>query len=148
MPLQPQDIAASYPLPAYNFRVTVDGEGFAFAEVSGLAVERETVTYRHGLSNWEGERIVRFAHDKFQPVIFKRGARRNNALLYDWLEAQEPKPVEVSLCDEQGLPVLTWRILRALPVKLSAPTFDAAGNEVAVETLEVMASGVTLERRT
>ncbi len=46
---------ASYPLPAYNFRVTVDTESASFTEVVGLAIEYETVTYRHGFSRWQGK---------------------------------------------------------------------------------------------
>ena len=38
-------IAANYPLPAYNYRVTIDGIVVSFAEVSGLSVEYEPVTY-------------------------------------------------------------------------------------------------------
>ena len=32
-----------------------------------------------------------------------------------------------------------------MPVKLEAPTFDAASGEVAIETLEVMAAPVSVE---
>ena len=45
----------AYPLAAYNYRVTVAGTTMSFSEVSGLAVEYEKVTYRHGLSFREGE---------------------------------------------------------------------------------------------
>ncbi len=47
-------IKSSYPLPAYNYRVTVlrDGEALvlSFAEVSGLSLQYDPVTYKHGLS--------------------------------------------------------------------------------------------------
>lgn len=136
---------AAYPLPAYGFRVDIDGETLGFAEVSGLEIEHETLTYRHGLSAWEGERITRFRPDRYQPVTFRRGVRRGGARLYDWLLSPAPKAVEVSLCDEQGVAVVTWRIRKALPVKLSAPGFDANANEVAIESLEVMAAGVSID---
>lgn len=137
--------APAYPLPVYNFRVTIDGESVGFAEVSGLQVEHQTVTYRHGFSDWEGEQIARFRNDKFQPVTFKRGTRQGAQILEAWLRDQDPKPVEVSLCDQQGIPVVTWRIRRAVPIKLTAPAFNASGNEVAIESLEVMAAGITVE---
>jgi phage tail-like protein len=52
--------------------------------------------------------------------------------------------MEISLCDGQGKPVLAWRIAKALAVKLTASAFSAAGNEVAIETLEVKAAGIAI----
>ena len=37
------------------------------------------------------------------------------------------------------------KIASALPVKLNAPTFDANANEVAIDSLEIMASDISLE---
>jgi phage tail-like protein len=54
--------------------------------------------------------------------------------------------MEVHLCGAQG-PVLTWQIAKAMPVKLSASSFDAKTNEVAIETLEVRAAGIAVRRR-
>ena len=49
---------AKYPLAAYNFRVTVGGSAMSFTEVSGLVREYQTLTYKQGLSYWEGEAIT------------------------------------------------------------------------------------------
>ena len=138
---------AGYPLPAYNFRVTVDGAAMSFAEVSGIHVERESVTYRHGFSFWEGEGIKTYRYDKFVPVTLKKGTVKGFSELYDWINEQQTRPrmVEVSLCDEEGRPLVTWRIRKAVPVKLEAPTFDAKTNEVSVESLELMVRGITIE---
>ena len=54
------DQKARYPLPVYNFRVTIDGTSMSFSEVSGINLEYDTVTYRHGLSFWEGEGIQKY----------------------------------------------------------------------------------------
>src|SRR5438045_132783 len=40
---------ASYPLPAYNFRVTVDAASASFPEATSLVVAYEHITYRHGV---------------------------------------------------------------------------------------------------
>ncbi len=53
--------------------------------------------------------------------------------------------MEVTLCDEQGQPVVSWRVGKAIPVKLEAPTFDAGANEVAVESLEVLGRNISVE---
>lgn len=144
---QTKDVARrDYPLPAYNFRVTVDGTAIAFAEVSGISVDHEAVTYRHGLSFSEGEEIETFYFDSFIPVTLKRGVVLGSRplALYEWLKNEEVRGLEVSLCDETGTPLLAWRIRRAVPVKLEAPSFDAKTNEVSIESLELKARGISL----
>lgn len=145
MALSPAAQATSYPLAAYNFRVTVGDVAMGFAEVTGLVREFETLSYRHGLSAFEGEDIVRFRLDKYQPVTLRRGVVKGLPQLRDWLESGDKRPLGVSLCDERGDPVVTWRIQKALPTKLEAPSLQAAGNEAAVETLTLMAAGITVE---
>ena len=136
----------SYPLPVYNFRVTVDGVAMSFAEVSGIQVEYDSVTYRHGLSFLDGERISTFYFDAFIPVTLKRGTVLNERLLwlYKWMQQRESRRLEVSLCDEEGTPVFSWVIAVAVPIKLEAPTFDAKSQEVAIESLELKARGISV----
>ena len=135
-----------YPLPVYNFRVTIEAVVMSFAEVSGITLAYETVTYRHGLSFLEGEQIKKFYFEKYETVTFKKGTVKGMKDLYDWVrqEGQDTKMIEVSLCDENGEPVVSWRIGKAVPVKLQAPTFDANSNDVSIESLEVLAAGITL----
>src|SRR5215475_12227557 len=93
---------ASYPLPAYNFRVTVDAESASFTEATGLAVEYETITYRHGFSRWQGEDVARIPKLGHSTVTLKKGTLAGNTFLADWL-TQDPataKAVAISLCDE------------------------------------------------
>lgn len=137
--------SANYPLMAYNFRVTVDGESMSFAEVSGLHREHETVTYVHGMSFWEGQEIAKFRYDKYVSITMKKGTVKGATALYDWLESQDKSSMDVSLCDAQGTPVLSWHIAKAIAVKLDAPTFDANSNEVSIESLEVKASGISVK---
>jgi phage tail-like protein len=137
---------AAYPLAAYNFRVTVDGVAMRFAKVSGLQRERPTLTYRHGLSFLEGEQVVKYHADRYITLTLEQGVVIGSAFLHRWLEQQTKSSVEVSLCDEQGKPALTWRINKALAVKLSASSMDARTNEVAIETLEVKAAGISVEQ--
>jgi phage tail-like protein len=135
---------SSYPLAAYNFRVDVDGAAMRFAKVSGLQREYKTLTYRHGLSFIEGEQITKYFINTYVPVTLEQGVVIGAKSLHDWLESRTPVSLEVDLCDAQGTPVLAWRIAKALAVKLTAPTFDAKTNEVAIDTLELKASGITI----
>lgn len=140
----PADIVR-YPLMAYNFRVTVADKTMSFSEVSGLVRQHETLTYRHGLSAWEGERVAKYYYDKHAPITLKRGTFVNESVfLYAWLEAKQETSMTISLCNERGLPIVHWKVAKAIPVKLSAPAFDASASQVSIETLEVMAAGITL----
>jgi phage tail-like protein len=134
-----------YPLTAYNFRVTVAGTAMSFTEVSGLAIEYEMVTYKHGLSFWEGESIKSYRYDKYVPVTLKKGIVKGGKQLYDWFKAMDTRNLDISLCDETGIPVVTWHVGKALPLKLEAPSFQANTNEVAIETFELMATRISIE---
>ena len=136
---------SGYPLPAYSFRVTIGGTTLSFAEVSGIEVKYETATYRHGFSFSEGEDISSFHFDSFIPITFRRGIARGRSELFAWLEAKELRPVDVSLVDEKGAAVVRWKIAKAIATKLSAPALDAKSNDVAIESLEVMARAISLE---
>lgn len=136
---------AAYPLPAYNFRVDVGGTTMSFSQVSGVSVEYETVTYRHGLTFMEGESIKLYRYDKYVPITLKRGTVRGINTLYEWLRSRELRHLDISLCDEAGAPIVTWHVGKAVPTKLDAPDFDASTNDVAIESLEVMAASVTVE---
>lgn len=136
---------AHYPLPVYNYRVDVGGAAMSFSQLSGMAVEHSHVTYKHGFSYLEGESIEQFRYEKFSSMTLKRGTVSGIEDLHEWLTTRDLRTIDVSLCDEAGAPVVTWHIGKAVPVKLEAPTFDADSNDVAVESLEVMASNVTVE---
>lgn len=135
-----------YPLPVYNFRVQVSSLSVSFTEISGIAVDYEHVTYRHGLSFLEGESIQTFHRSAFRPITCKRGTVLNAqpTYLYDWLKARDLRPMEISLCDEQGSEVFSWKIAAAVPTSLKAPTFSASSNDVSIDTLELQAKGVSV----
>lgn len=141
----PQQQRTSHPLAAYNFQVSVNGVAMRFAKVSGLVRENRTVTYRDGLSFVEGERISKFHVDVFVPVTLERGTVIGDRFLATWLESSAPGVMNVSLCDETGIPVIAWSIAKAVPVKLTAPTFDASANQLSIDTLEIRASGISMK---
>ena len=81
------------------------------------------------------------------PLTLRKGVVQGNTALQDWLSADggEKRAVDVHLCGADGMPLVTWHIAKALAVKLEAPGFDPSENSVAVETLEIMASGISIE---
>jgi phage tail-like protein len=146
VPESAADQRRKYPLAAYNFRVTVGDTAMSFTEVSGLVREYQTLTYKHGLSYWEGESLTKFRYDKFVQVTMKKGVVAGVNALYEWLDKVDKKNISVSLCDEKGEAVITWQIRKAVLVKLEAPGLQASGNDAAIETLTLMASGISIER--
>lgn len=145
------DIKNTYPLPAYHYRVEIDGmDPVAFTEVSGLSIARETITYKDGLSCVQGaKRMPGLTTDlKF---TLKKGVIKADSKLYDWinsirLSTVDKKNITISLMDERGeAPVVTWKVTNAFPVKLDAPAFNAKTNDVAVESLELMADDLRIE---
>lgn len=134
------------PLPAYSFRVTVGGQSAGFSEVSGLSIERDTVTYIHGLSHWEGETLITYPSGKHRQISLKRGVVAGDGSFFDWLVGAdaESRPMDVSLVDPAGAPQVTWRIQAAIPIRMTAPSFSAASNEVAINSLDVMVAGVSV----
>lgn len=149
-------ITKSYPLPAYNYRVTIESDTIAFSEVSGLAIEHETVIYKDGLSFLMGYDIIR-SQQKQVRIVMKRGVVKGDDFLYDWFDltfveklidrfsSQTRRDITVDLCDERGKAIIRWKVLKAIPMKLEAPSFNAETNSVAIETIELLAQGLTIE---
>jgi phage tail-like protein len=139
------DIKKNYPIPVYNFRVMVDNTVISFTEIAGIQLEYEHVTYRHGLSYLEGEEIQTFNHNKFFTLTCKRGTvlGANPTFLYDWLKKRDLRSIEIDFCDENGAAIVYWKIASAVPTSLKAPSISATSTDVAIDTLELQARGVT-----
>ena len=85
-------------------------------------------------------------------ITLKKGLVRAKSLkaLYSWIQTVATNQIEkrtifVRLCDEKGAPVISWKVVNAFPTKLTAPTFDAKSNDVAIETMELKADFVSME---
>lgn len=149
-------IKNNYPLPAYNYRVTIMDGGQAqtvgFSEVSGLGSGCEPVVYRDGFSFAMGFDIIPGMPRPIN-LTLKKGLAKNADYLQKWLEKSHQDPgsggakrdVVIDLCDEAGRPVIRWTAAAAMPVKLDAPALQAAGNEVAVASLELVAARLKVE---
>ena len=151
MATQKDQIKSAYPLPVYNYRVTIEQLTLGFSEVSGLSVEYEPVTYKHGFSFAMGAKIIPGMRQPIK-LTMKRGIVKGGDVLYGWLHGAYTDPFKsakrdilVDLCDETGTAIVRWKIQGALPTKIDAPTFDANSNEIAIETLEVIAQDLQVE---
>jgi phage tail-like protein len=136
------------PLPAYSFHVSVGGQSAGFSEVAGLGIERDTVTYTHGLSHWEGETLITYPSKKHRQISLKRGVVPGDGQFFDWLVGAdaEARSMDVSLVDANGAPKVIWRIKEAVPTRLTGPTLTAASNDIAIDALDLMVAGVSVEQ--
>ena len=57
----------------------------------------------------------------------------------------ETQHLHSSLTPSSGDAVISWKVINAFPTKLEAPAFDASSNDVAIESMELMADSVTIE---
>ncbi len=139
-----------YPLPVYHFNVVIGDKQMRFQEVSGLSIERQLITYKDGLSASDGNTYM--PGQKGDPKLtLKRGVTEMGSELYQWMSEinitkVDKKEITISLLDEAGeVPVVTWTVKGAFPLKLDAPGFNAATNDVAVESLELAADDITVK---
>ena len=54
------------------------------------------------------------------------------------------KSITISLLDEAGAPTMVWTLANAWPTKITGTDMKAEGNEVAVESIEIVHEGLTL----
>lgn len=155
MALSKEEIKTAYPLPVYNYRVEVGDQTIAFSEVSGLNIAFETKTYKESPveSGAPGPRVMHMpAQATPTNITLKKGVVRGVSVntFYKWINTTQinqtdKRDIYVRLCDENGAPVISWKVINAFPTKLDAPSFTADSNDVAIEVMALMADGVTIE---
>ena len=137
-----------YPLPAFHFEVrwsANNGEEVkgSFTEVSGLNREIQLLEYRDGVTR-EYATVKIPGMRKDNNVTLKRGVFHGNNELYEWwlkvsvLEQPDKRTVTINLLGEDHQPRVTWTLHNAWILKLDSPGFKADGNDVAVESAELV----------
>ncbi len=137
------------PPTAFHFNVVFGGmvppiPDMAFQEVSGLETEIATEPLHEGGEN-------RFVHNlpkqvKHPNLKLKRAMTTIASGLVYWCKTTlengfadpiEPRDLVISLLNDMRLPVASWAVTNAYPVKWTVGNFDAMKNELAVETIEL-----------
>lgn len=143
------------PYPGFNFLVelpVLEADGgevrAGFAEISGLEIEQQMISYRNGnekrLTPRQMPGLVSYA-----PVVLKRGVTGDTAL-WAWMQRcnsgdYQRADVTIKLLDEQREVVMVWKVRNALPSRLSGPVMRANASEIAIETLEICHDGLSLD---
>ncbi len=142
-------MATNYPLVKFHFQVEWGGTKIGFTEVSGLDVETEVVEYRHGASP-EYSKIKMPGMQKFSNLTLKRGTFATDNEYFTWwnsvkLNTIERRDITISLLNEEHAPVITWKVKNAWPTKVQSTDLKADGNEVAIESIEIVHEGLTIQ---
>ncbi len=142
-------MATNYPLVKFHFQVEWGGTKIGFTEVSGLDVETEVVEYRHGASP-EYSKIKMPGMQKFSNITLKRGTFASDNEYFNWwnsvkLNTIERRDITISLLNEEHEPVVTWKVKNAWPTKVQSTDLKADGNEVAIESMEIVHEGLTIQ---
>lgn len=139
-------MARQDPYRQFRFRVEIDGISQAgFNECSFADTTTDPVEYR------EGDELPRMRKlsglTKYGNITLKWGIT-DSMDLYNWRQQVidtgaegARKNISIILIDEAGADKDRWNIERAWPTKYDPPDFSAKGNEVAIETLEIVHEG-------
>ncbi len=127
---------------SYQFSVEIDGIINArFQEVGGIDATIDVTEYREGGDSLGMRKFP--GPTKHSNLSFKRGFT-DDLRIYTWFEdvmtgrtEKIRKNISVLQIDMAGKEVFRWNLFQAFPVKYTAPAFNAKGNELAIETLEV-----------
>lgn len=136
------------PYRSFNFRVEIDEIARAgFSEVSGLTADGDPTDYREGTDPLHVRKLVGLR--KF-PAVKLSGGYTHDDSLWQWhknILNGEPdrRQVTIVLRDEAGADVMSWHLDNAWINKIEGPSFKANGSEVAMQSLELVHEGLTLE---
>jgi phage tail-like protein len=157
-------MARTSPYAAFNFlarheEISIGG----FMEVSGLDGENAVIEYREG-SDQSGETGGAFVRkqpglERYPNVTLRRGITDDLKL---WTELRKkirdaekgPELLEklnsvsptltIELQNEKHQTVVTWQLHNVWVSKLSGPSLNAKGNEIAIESIEVVCERIEL----
>lgn len=149
-------MAGDYPLPKFHFQVEWGGAKIGFTEVSGLDVETEVIEYRHGASA-EYFKTKQPGMQKFSNITMKRGTFQSDNEYYDWWKqtyffqegnstgSKFRRDITISLLNESHEPIVVWKVKNAWPIKIQSTDLKADGNEIAIESMELVHEGLSIQ---
>jgi phage tail-like protein len=135
--------------PYRNFNFLVELEGIAhasFSECTGLGSTTEVIEYREGGDNSTVRKLP--GKTTYTDISLKWGLTSSTDL-WDWRQQIVDGTVErrngsiVAVDLDNRTEVARWDFVRAWPSKWEAPSFNAKGNDVAIDTLVLAHEGLT-----
>ncbi len=148
-------MAQYYPPTGFHFRVSFEGiqtisEDFRFQSVSGLSSELLTESYKEGGQN-QFDHVVPLK-TQYPDLVLKRGlwtptspggGAGQSIDLQQWCQSTfqslivKPSDILISLLNTTGKPLMSWNVKHAWPKKWEDSEFNAAENQIVIETIEL-----------
>ena len=149
------DPKKNYPLPKFHFSVEWPGDEsrIGFTEVSGLDFETEVINYREGHYKLY-HKTAQPGLTKYTNITLKRGTFKGDyeyfqqwvkTFMFQEVAATYRRDVTIKLLDESHNPVITWTVANAWPCKVQSTDLKADANEVAIETMELVHEGLSIQ---
>jgi phage tail-like protein len=135
------------PLKSFRFLVEIQGiQQAGFSECSSVGSHLEVVEYRDG---GDVINVQKFPGKVSYPDITLKWGMTDNHDLYDLhLKAVNGNPQKVSgsviQLDDTGAESVRWNFFNAWPSKWDGPTYNAKGNELAINTLTLTCERIEL----
>jgi phage tail-like protein len=134
------------PYRQFRFRVEIDGITQAgFNECAFADTTTDPVEYREGNEAPVFRKLSGLT--KYGNITLKWGIT-DSMDLYKWRQQvidtgaeKARKNLSIIVIDETGSDKARWDIVSAWPSKYDPPDFSAKGNEIAIETLEIVHEG-------
>lgn len=135
------------PFRNFRFRVEIDGlHVAAFSEATIADSSTDVVDYREGTDPPYQRQLSGLV--KYGTISLKRGLTDSREL-YEWRKLVEDKgagaarkSMSVILMDEAGGDQVRWNFVEAWPSKYSGSEFNAKGNDVVIENIEIVHEGM------
>jgi phage tail-like protein len=133
------------PLRNFRFRLEISGINEAhFSEASGFDISVDAIDYREGDDPTHVRKLPGLT--KYANVTLKRGIT-DSMDLYNWHKDVvagkiQRKTVAIVVLDEEGKDKARFEITEAWPTKYDPMDLNAKGNDVSIETLELVNEGV------
>jgi len=134
--------------PYRNFNFLVEIEGIfqaSFKECSGLEATTEMIEYREGGQNTTVRKLP--GKTTYGDITLRWGLT-DSGELWEWCKAAIQGKVKrrngsIVVYDlANAKEVARWNFMQAWPVKWVGPTLDAAGKDVAIESLTIAHEGI------
>ena len=143
-------MAAGYPYRNFKYRVEIDGidvAGFSEATIPDTATN--PLEYREGTDPNYPRKLSGLV--SFSNLTLKRGVT-DSMVLYDWRRLVEEKGSDVPdarkaisliLVTEEDEDKARWNLEACWPIKLETSGFNGTGDEVLVDTMEIVLERLT-----
>lgn len=135
------------PVAGFRFGIEIANKTVAwFTECNGLSMERDIYSYEEGGVNDYVHQLPN--RIKYSRISLKRGVA--DSTLWGWFSEGlydakvKRQNISILLYNGDQSKVQRWNLVNAYPVKWTGPDLKADGNQVAVETLEIVHHGMTM----